>query len=378
MATQYSYSGPEGYGALNYTSSNTPDYFGKKARGEFLKPTSHEYQKFAARTPTGQTWLGSGNLTTLGNYTSSAYAGTFGGETFEGFDQLFNIVNIKLDSKLRDVKIDLTVTGGEWRETTRFVTGAAARVLNSFRHLRRGRVKRAINSLGIDSSSNRKLIKSAADARLAYSLALRPLLMDVQGACEVLETALLKPSPLIIVRTSTTANFSIDSSLTDAYTTHKLYGSSRCYGKATVKISDWDLYTMGQLGVLNPLSTAWELTPFSFVVDYFWDIGSFLTNIVPPQGVDFVDGWIYWKTSGREEMRISKPPPQFVELEGRADGIQKKRVALSTFPKVQLPYVRRPNFGQLTNVLALLASLTLSDSGPPLRRSQRSRLGITN
>jgi hypothetical protein len=38
------------------------------------------------------------------------------------------------------------------------------------------------------------------------------------------------------------------------------------------------LYLLSQLGLANPAAVAWELVPFSFVVDWFTDAGTFINS----------------------------------------------------------------------------------------------------
>jgi len=57
------------------------------------------------------------------------------------------------------------------------------------------------------------------------------------------------------------------------------------------------LRSLNQLGLINPLSLAWELTPWSFVVDWFAPIGPVLQALTAPAGLIFVDGSISCRTS---------------------------------------------------------------------------------
>jgi hypothetical protein len=50
------------------------------------------------------------------------------------------------------------------------------------------------------------------------------------------------------------------------------------------------LRSLNQLGLLNPLSLAWELASWSFVIDWFCPIGSVLQALAAPVGLSFVDG----------------------------------------------------------------------------------------
>lgn len=47
---------------------------------------------------------------------------------------------------------------------------------------------------------------------------------------------------------------------------------------------------LNQLGLANPLATAWELVSYSFVVDWFVPIGPVLNALSARAGLIFVDG----------------------------------------------------------------------------------------
>lgn len=49
--------------------------------------------------------------------------------------------------------------------------------------------------------------------------------------------------------------------------------------QAEVSISDPILYRTNQLGLVNPAAVAWELVPFSFLVDWFIGVGSWLNGL---------------------------------------------------------------------------------------------------
>lgn len=51
------------------------------------------------------------------------------------------------------------------------------------------------------------------------------------------------------------------------------------------------LATVDSMGLANPASIAWELVPFSFVIDWFYDVGSFLEQFTACSGKDFMQGY---------------------------------------------------------------------------------------
>jgi hypothetical protein len=50
-------------------------------------------------------------------------------------------------------------------------------------------------------------------------------------------------------------------------------------GIARYKISDPTMKTVTQFGISNPLLLAWELIPYSFVIDWMFPVGNFLSSL---------------------------------------------------------------------------------------------------
>lgn len=66
------------------------------------------------------------------------------------------------------------------------------------------------------------------------------------------------------------------SGYTHAYEVSSL-GSCRCELK--YEVDDTALLHASQLGLFNPISLAWELLPFSFIVDWFYPIGNYFEGL---------------------------------------------------------------------------------------------------
>jgi len=61
------------------------------------------------------------------------------------------------------------------------------------------------------------------------------------------------------------------------------------------------LSNLSQMGLLNPAEVAWELTPWSFVVDWFVPVGNVLEALTARVGVTFIDGFTSWKVESTYE-----------------------------------------------------------------------------
>jgi hypothetical protein len=97
------------------------------------------------------------------------------------------------------------------------------------------------------------------------------------------------------------------------------------------------------LGLTNPLNVAWELVPFSFVVDWFIPIGSFFDGLVPPQGVSRVKGVSSYRGEfeGRGRAKWNFPvPPNTRDGESEHKGSWtsrfKGRSPMTSFPRYHL------------------------------------------
>jgi hypothetical protein len=119
---------------------------------------------------------------------------------------------------------------------------------------------------------------------LEYRYAWRPLVHDVQDAVQALETSFDRMS---VKSGGATVNQNLSASKTtiiaipggSASVSDLLSGSRTYRGKAYAK-PDGNRVTVG----FDPLVTAWELIPYSFVVDWFLHVGGWIQSVSPFSG----------------------------------------------------------------------------------------------
>jgi hypothetical protein len=58
---------------------------------------------------------------------------------------------------------------------------------------------------------------------------------------------------------------------------------------ATVQVTNPNMFLANQLGFLNPALVAWELVPFSFVVDWFVNVGAVISSMTDFMGCTLKD-----------------------------------------------------------------------------------------
>lgn len=59
--------------------------------------------------------------------------------------------------------------------------------------------------------------------------------------------------------------------------------------KANVKVVNPNVALAAQLGLVNPVAIGWEVVPFSFIVDYFVNVQSYLENYTSTLGLELSD-----------------------------------------------------------------------------------------
>ena len=199
---------------------------------------------------------------------------------------LLNQVTVKALVKMADAKVNVAVAFAEASKTSDLIFDTARRVDRAYRAFRKGDLRGIAQNLNI---TPRRLHKSW----LEYKYGWMPLLMDVKGAAEFFAQQHVIRSPKFTV----TASESIVRSKNYAVTVATYGGGSPhditvfLSGTAKVKVKIWcelsspHLSEMQQLGLTNPALVAWELVPFSFVFDWFIQVGDWLTAMTAQQGV---------------------------------------------------------------------------------------------
>lgn len=111
---------------------------------------------------------------------------------------------------------------------------------------------------------------------------------------------------------------------------------------------------LGELGLLNPLSIGWELVPLSFVLDYFMDIGGFLSALSGPIGLEFAHGYRTRFVRGDYEYRRSAGSYYSGEYKWdvNINGFERAVIYSSPLPTVAITLSL--NLTRLSNILALM------------------------
>lgn len=197
-------------------------------------------------------------------------------------------------------RAELGAALGEWRSSASTIAIRASQLRRSYSYLKRGNFRQFIRELGNPRVYKRHADrmktgwsrpKDAAALWLEYWFGWSPMVQDIYTATSVL----MSPPPLKFEPFEYSSGSSYGSSTTQervsgnwVITTEENL-KQECYVKVggNVKVSNPNVYYLNALGLLNPVSIGWELIPFSFVADWFGNIGQLLQSTTWDAGVSF-------------------------------------------------------------------------------------------
>jgi hypothetical protein len=182
--------------------------------------------------------------------------------------------------------LNLGVILGEGRETYALLASTATRLARAFNAVRRGNIRLAARELGAQISRRdygrlRDTLKNggAETAWLQFQFGWAPLVQDVHTAVTRDWNRLQQGAE---VRGHAGVGKPLD------VTDRNQFGASRTpSANATWRgeVSNSRLAQSQALGLLNPAQLAWNLLPFSFVVDWFVDINKLLGMMTSTAGI---------------------------------------------------------------------------------------------
>lgn len=187
----------------------------------------------------------------------------------------------KLREKVVGSDFDLGVFLGEGREACDMIAKTANRVYNYYRGLTRLDARAVSRATGISLPRVEKVLNRArrpgdpvalrlSRANLELSYGWLPLLQDAYGAGQALAQQLNNPPVQTYrARSKKPLKCSVVSPNIKTY-----FYSGEIRGQIIGRLKAVNVATLN--GLLNPATVAWELLPYSFVVDWFIPIGNFL------------------------------------------------------------------------------------------------------
>lgn len=223
-------------------------------------------------------------------------------------------------SNLKDMKINAAQATAERKQTCNTVASAAKAIAGCIGGLKSGNFSKAARSLGMEPPKragrrfNRDFPsdpqRAVANGWLSLQYGWKPLVSDAYGAAEALAKANLNgENRNFTLHTASGRGTKVwDEKWSDSISIpngtrgfdvvqRHLKASIRSKVSVTYKVSSPLVADLASLGITNPALLAWELVPYSFVVDWFLPLGNWLGSLDSTLGLTFVSGYSSVKTN---------------------------------------------------------------------------------
>jgi len=196
-------------------------------------------------------------------------------------------------NRVQSGKVNLAQAFAERRQTANLVAGTARRIAAGVNALRKGNVAGALRALGSPSNRNKLSSRDIADQWLEIQYGWKPLLSDVYASVDRLRkkdediSRYIMTAKRTVTEKSSRTDTTVNADNVRVSTSH--YERSY-FVRLDYRVKHEVVASMSSMGVLDPLTLAWEVLPWSFVVDWFLPIGSYLGAVSATQGLAFLGG----------------------------------------------------------------------------------------
>lgn len=273
----------------------------------------------------------------------------------------------------------------QYTQTTKMIADSATRIARSVLALKRGDLVTASSALFHGTSRHDKKLgkpsssKSLANNWLELQYGWKPLLQDIDGSMRALATYVAKAPDIKVVRASAKTEFEsvwpieFRNQAAEAgqpvpnpwpkLAEGKRYWLNSARLMVRYKTDSHLTSFLSQTGFTSPVNLAWELLPFSFVVDWFLPIGPYLESMSAFEGLTFLDGSVTYFARVRDLAQVNfsgtliRTPSYTSRVRALYDYelILVQRNKLLSFPSQTIPQFKNPiSTVHAMNALALL------------------------
>lgn len=240
------------------------------------------------------------------------------------WNQMRHALRIELRNKVRSLDFNAPVAIAERKSTLALITDNAKRLAKAARMIRKGKPAKAVQALGHGYRKPKDVggFKGPADEWLQIQYGWGPLLSDIHGALVVADFANVRNKPRrVLVGNSETVSGSYETVAGMELYSNLPYPSHLWQIRFPYKVSverdvrvkvcvdvtpdNKTLATVDQLGITNPALVAWELVPYSFVIDWFVPIGDWISSTPPLWGVSYGPMWMTHVVKSRYDCSLT-------------------------------------------------------------------------
>lgn len=182
----------------------------------------------------------------------------------------------QLAENVKGHDFNLAVNVAQGKQTFEMATNAVKTIGSALLDVRRGNISSAFRRLGVPSSRVRPLKSKDVSGRwLEMQYGWLPLVSDVYEASKAYESITSGPRRSRVSATLSRSGLRDYSSSPSSYS---LRGPCDDRLKVVYEMTE-EISTARSLGLTDPTTVLWEIIPYSFVVDWFIPIGTYLENL---------------------------------------------------------------------------------------------------
>lgn len=241
-----------------------------------------------------------------------------------------------VESAFQDLTIQMGANLGEAKQTLEMIAHRAGQLLTLAKDLRRGKVPSSPRVGAYKRFKKKHGSRGWAQVPggwwLEYHFAWSPLLGDIYTGCQMLSEPVWEFTPItergsdraVIDRSHPRDWRFAEVDVTNIEAHVSIRGNAKVVNK--------NLYLANRMGLINPASVAWELVPFSFAVDWFLPVSSFLSSYTDSVGWEITRGQLGMKDTADSTWVVSNPydEPRFNIRPSKASRFQ--RDTLTSLP----------------------------------------------
>jgi hypothetical protein len=210
----------------------------------------------------------------------------------------------KLQGKVVGHGTNLPVSLMEAKSTIGMIGKTAQKLYTAYRHVRHGNFLAGATALGLDRVPREVSARKAFETNwLEYRYGWRLVVNDIDSLLKTLwDTLKTKPLHYVVTAeeksettsiTNTPGSIYVNSSEACKWTQQCTTVTSRVVRAGyRYRMTSDAVSTQQSFGILNPFVIAWELIPYSFVVDWVANVGECLQGLNAFAGKSCLDGWI--------------------------------------------------------------------------------------
>lgn len=265
--------------------------------------------------------------------------------------------------KLKDQGANYSVTLLEMNKSVRMIGGRVLQLAAAIAAAKKRAWKTVLEALGISYHTWKHGVRDISGRWLELQYGWLPILQDIQDIYDDARQGYLRRNPLASVvkdvkqHIKTTWTRTPTTSPTETYVDEGFFG---CKVRLDYILNDPVLAAKCRVGLTNPLAVAWELGPWTFLLDWFVPIGDWLSSLDATTGFAFKAGSCTTYTKLVRNGKISvhgtdrSQKWKDVTLSSNLDHFSMNRTVYSKTP-VPTPFIKNPvSVDHALNALALL------------------------